>query len=242
MAEGFTDLLQSGLERAGAKGAFFEGSERASEANEVSLTFDDGPSFRTARLLDRLNSRGFKATFFLFADEAREVSRKSPELFKRIIEAVERGGHEIGLHGDYREKTEGLMAKVTGPISSEKMKQDKEDLERLTGKKITSFRQHNWQVGQPMRETIGAAEQLGMKTVLFSFEVTLDAKSSSVRQNMAIFKGIRGGGIVDVHERKGQSGLFGKSLVTDPLEVVDACISNMRMKGLKGVTISEILQ
>lgn len=62
------------------------------ETKYVALTFDDGPSGRfTRRLLEGLEQREVKATFFLCG--YRLADYKS--LAKRIYEQ----GHEIGLHG-----------------------------------------------------------------------------------------------------------------------------------------------
>ena len=57
----------------------------------VALTFDDGPKMRsTPRLLDGLDQRGVKATFFLIGQQAEE----DPELVLRMA----RSGHQIGIH------------------------------------------------------------------------------------------------------------------------------------------------
>ncbi len=63
------------------------------EQKKVALTFDDGPSENpeiTNRLLDELNTRGVKATFFLLGVNA----EKNPETVKRIAEE----GHLLGNH------------------------------------------------------------------------------------------------------------------------------------------------
>lgn len=57
----------------------------------VVLTFDDGPSESTPRLLELLASLHVRATFFLCGQNARRL----PEVARRICEA----GHEIGNHG-----------------------------------------------------------------------------------------------------------------------------------------------
>lgn len=59
------------------------------EHKTVYLTFDDGPSENTKRVLDVLDQYGVKATFFVTGHE--------PELRKYIKEAYEKG-HTIGLH------------------------------------------------------------------------------------------------------------------------------------------------
>lgn len=57
------------------------------------LTFDDGPSEEnTGRILDILNERGIKATFFLIGENV----RKYPEMARRIVAE----GHTIGIHSD----------------------------------------------------------------------------------------------------------------------------------------------
>lgn len=57
---------------------------------EVALTFDDGPSDDTERLLDVLGERGVRATFFVVG---RSVERR-PALARRIVSE----GHDLGNH------------------------------------------------------------------------------------------------------------------------------------------------
>lgn len=66
---------------------------RAEDQNKyAALTFDDGPSGRfTRHLLDGLDQRGVKATFFLCGYRIRQY----PQEAERIIA----DGHEIGCHG-----------------------------------------------------------------------------------------------------------------------------------------------
>lgn len=66
-------------------GAIEEGRTR-----KVYLTFDDGPSESTERILDILEQYGVKATFFVTGEEA--VSH--PERYQAIVD----GGHTIGMH------------------------------------------------------------------------------------------------------------------------------------------------
>ena len=66
---------------------------RASETEKlIALTFDDGPSGKFTRiLLQGLEKRGAKATFFLCGYRMEQY----PELTQQIFQE----GHEIGLHG-----------------------------------------------------------------------------------------------------------------------------------------------
>lgn len=58
--------------------------------NTVYLTFDDGPSNRTAEILDILKKEDIKATFFIIGKEG----NKEKDLMKRIVDE----GHTIGIH------------------------------------------------------------------------------------------------------------------------------------------------
>lgn len=57
----------------------------------VALTFDDGPKARTtAKLLDGLDQRGVKATFFLIGAQIEEN--------RDLVVRMGRSGHQVGIH------------------------------------------------------------------------------------------------------------------------------------------------
>ncbi len=60
------------------------------EHPKVYLTFDDGPSENTAKILDILKEQGVKATFFVIGQEDEE----SKVLYRRIVAE----GHTLGMH------------------------------------------------------------------------------------------------------------------------------------------------
>lgn len=60
------------------------------EHPKVYLTFDDGPSENTAKILDILKEKNIKATFFVIGQEDEE----SKELYQRIVDE----GHTLGMH------------------------------------------------------------------------------------------------------------------------------------------------
>lgn len=57
---------------------------------KVYLTFDDGPSANTAKILDILKEKGVKATFFVVGSE----DESNKELYQRIVAE----GHTLGMH------------------------------------------------------------------------------------------------------------------------------------------------
>lgn len=62
----------------------------SSDTKRVFLTFDDGPSSNTNHILDILNERGIKATFFVLGSNV----EKKPEVVKRMYDE----GHFIANH------------------------------------------------------------------------------------------------------------------------------------------------
>ena len=63
----------------------------SADVKRAFLTFDDGPSSNTSQILDILNERGIKATFFVLGSNV----EKSPEMVKRMYDE----GHFIANHG-----------------------------------------------------------------------------------------------------------------------------------------------
>ena len=63
----------------------------SSDTKRAFLTFDDGPSSNTSQILDILNERGIKATFFVLGSNV----EKNPEMVKRMYDE----GHFIANHG-----------------------------------------------------------------------------------------------------------------------------------------------
>ncbi len=72
----------------------FESKPTAANSDEktVYLTFDDGPSVVTEKVLDVLKQKGVKATFFVVGQNV----QANPQILKRIADE----GHTIGLHSD----------------------------------------------------------------------------------------------------------------------------------------------
>jgi peptidoglycan/xylan/chitin deacetylase (PgdA/CDA1 family) len=60
--------------------------------HEVWLTIDDGPTDDTPAILEALDARGAKATFFLKG----ELARRRPDLLRAIVDR----GHTLGNHSD----------------------------------------------------------------------------------------------------------------------------------------------
>jgi len=73
------------------------------QLKKVYLTFDDGPSSNTSRILDILNEYDVKGTFFVVG----RLSDTTTPMYKRIVEE----GHAIGMHS-YTHKYGEIYASV----------------------------------------------------------------------------------------------------------------------------------
>ncbi|MDR2088855.1 MAG: polysaccharide deacetylase [Clostridiales Family XIII bacterium] len=60
----------------------------------VYLTFDDGPTIYTERVLDTLKEKGVKATFFVVGNSASRLGEEGAALLRRMADE----GHTIGIH------------------------------------------------------------------------------------------------------------------------------------------------
>ncbi len=76
----------------------------ANDTLKVYLTFDDGPSDNTDRILDILDDYNVKATFFVVG----RTDQHSKEMYKRIVKE----GHTLGMHS-YTHKYSEVYASLT---------------------------------------------------------------------------------------------------------------------------------
>ena len=80
-------------EKTSQESIFLEEQKRKGDKKEEKnayLTFDDGPSEHTDKILDILKEKGVKATFFVVGKEGKAARKR----YKRILEE----GHSMGMH------------------------------------------------------------------------------------------------------------------------------------------------
>jgi peptidoglycan/xylan/chitin deacetylase (PgdA/CDA1 family) len=95
----------------------------------ISLTFDDGPHPEyTPQVLDRLQTYGWKGTFFVIGRKAAAY----PELIRRIVAE----GHELGNHS----YTHSEPSHTTAASLADEARRTQQLLAELTGKSIRLMR------------------------------------------------------------------------------------------------------
>ena len=106
-----------------------EGALTMAEAKKVALTFDDGPNpDYTEILLEGLEQRDVKATFFLLGEEA--------EKYPEIVEQIHEKGHMIGVHSYEHVNLAGLSEAA----AMEQVNKTNDIIEKLTGERAEFIR------------------------------------------------------------------------------------------------------
>jgi peptidoglycan/xylan/chitin deacetylase (PgdA/CDA1 family) len=121
------------------------------QPKSVMLTFDDGPARALTEILDILKQEEVQAAFFW---QSRLLHPKRP--WKRVLDE----GHLIGSHSTHHKNLarlsyEGQLADLSSSIKK---------IDGVTGQETKYFRPP---FGQYNEDTIAAAQELGMKTVMW---------------------------------------------------------------------------
>lgn len=103
-------------------------AEQDPQVPRVALTFDDGPSVYTSRLLDILREENVKATFFVLG--------KSAAVQKQTLRRIAEEGHNIGNHS-YDHKN---FAKISLDEARRQITLTDDIAQEITGSKPTYFR------------------------------------------------------------------------------------------------------
>lgn len=101
------------------------------ERKVVYLTFDDGPSVRTSKILDILKEHDVQGTFFFVGTQ---ISGK-----ESIVEKVDREGHYVGMHTISHSVNELYNDETPDNLSNELI-QMQDMIEEITGKRPILFR------------------------------------------------------------------------------------------------------
>lgn len=193
----------------------------ATDQKIVALTFDDGPNKKTDEILKVLDELGIKATFFIVGKAVED----NPDELKKIVQA----GHEIGNH-TYSHKR--MVAKPPSFIKKEIERTDqlikeagyqKEILFRPPyGKKLLGLPYH--------------LKNNNKKTIMWDIEPNSIAATAQYPAQIVkhVEENVRPGSIILLH-------IWGYS-TTDTRESVNGIVHNLREKGYKFTTVSQLIE
>lgn len=190
--------------------------------NSVALTFDDGPSPDTLKILDLLRSANIKATFFLIGENV----EKYPEIARRIAEE----GHEIGNHSF----SHPIFLFCTSDKTRRELKKTQEVIRKITG--ITPLNARP-PCGVRSKAYFATAQELGLRTIQWS-DVGFDWKKiSSERIARNILETVQSDSIILLHD--GDSA--GKRTRRATVEVVPLILEGLQSKGLRVVPLRQLI-
>lgn len=187
----------------------------AREEKLVALTLDDGPSGRfTRRLLEGLQQRGVKATFFLCGYRMAQY----PALTQRIFQE----GHEIGLHGYSHDSMEHMCL--------EQVRREIQKTEALipAGCPVTFLRTPGGLCGTC---ALAAAEDQGLAILSWSVDPKDWAIHDAKAITSAVVNSVKDGDVILLHDMSDSS-------VDAALAIVDV----LQAHGFRFVTASELAQ
>lgn len=126
---------------------------REGKPGPIALTFDDGPSIHTPRLLDALRRHGIKATFFLVGERV--------EPYREIVQRISNEGHTIGNHS-FSHRNLTLM---TEKEIRESLWKTNDVIERTTLRRVTIMRPPG---GNCNRKVVAAAKEEAMSLIFWN--------------------------------------------------------------------------
>jgi peptidoglycan-N-acetylglucosamine deacetylase len=188
----------------------------------IALTFDDGPSEGTCRLLETLNRLGAPATFFVCGMNVKRL----PE----VARATALEGHEIGNHS-YSHPALYLRSQS---FICEELSAAQSIIAETTGEAPTLFRAPFGARWFGLREAQRRLNLLGvMWTVL-----GLDWKLPADRIARRILSGVANGGIICLHDGRG---LAHRPDIGETLEAVERIVPALQSRGFTFETVSQLL-
>ncbi|MBR5126973.1 MAG: polysaccharide deacetylase family protein [Roseburia sp.] len=181
----------------------------------VALTFDDGPSKHTTRLLDIFATYGGKGTFFVVGN----LIDNRADAVKRMAEE----GHEVAGHSwSHRQLTKLTPSELTDQIMTTRAK-----IYEVTGVDSTVIRPPYGAFNSDVKEVCA---NLGIVMVNWSVD-TLDWKNKNADMVYnAIMKDVKDGAIILCHD-----------LHSTTVDAMERVIPDLIEQGYQLVTVSELL-
>jgi peptidoglycan-N-acetylglucosamine deacetylase len=184
----------------------------------VALTFDDGPGAVTMALLDVLAAHGARATFDVLGE--RIAGRE------RIVRRTVSEGHEIGVHGwrhgDHRRRP---WAGARGAAAAARL------VAATCGARARVFRPP---FGLTSRRLEVAVAAHGLRTVLWDVDPRDFEEPGADAVARRTLVAVRPGSIVLLHDDRPE--------LAPTADAVDAILAALTGRGLRAVTVSELLR
>ena len=179
---------------------------------KLALTFDDGPSIYTRRILAILDRFHAHSTFFEIGDNVSNYRDES----RAVLEA----GSELANHSLHHESFPGLAS----------MRETNRRIRSATGYTPCLFRPPG---GAENAATVSSARSLGMSTVIWDVDPQDWSRPGSGAIESRVLGAARGGSIVLLHDGGGDR--------SQTVAALPAIIKTLKQRGYRLVTVSKLL-
>lgn len=190
----------------------------------IAITFDDGPNEPyTSQIVDFLNSKDIKATFFMVG--------KCVQKYPKTVKNIYKSGHTIGNHS----LSHSFKKYIFHPYFYDEITKDQEIIHNIVGKYPKLFRPP-WLWRQPM--LLKTVKKMGMTPISGEFCNVFEVfQPNSAKIAKSALKKIKPGAIIIFHDGFDAKG--GNRAQT--VKAVRAVINQLIKQGYKFVTVDQLL-
>jgi peptidoglycan-N-acetylglucosamine deacetylase len=183
----------------------------------IALTFDDGPSAKTTpQLLDLLEKRGIKVTFFVQGMNAKD----NPEIIKREIA----DGHEVGDHSwDHPD-----LAKKPDDVVRSQIQRTQDIVFQITGQKPKVLRPPYGAMTDHQKKWIH--DEFGVNIIIWAVDPNDWKKPGSAVVAQRVVSETKPGDIILTHD-----------IHQGTIDAVPAILDGLQAKGYKFVTVGQLI-
>ncbi len=181
----------------------------------VALTFDDGPGSHTSRLLDMLEQRGVKGTFYVLGSK---VSAHAS-----LMQRMQANGHQIGNHTWNHPD----LRKLSATEVADELNRTNDAIRQVTGKAPTTARPPYGATNSAVMEQL---RQSGLSAILWSVDTRDWADRDSQIVCSRAVANARSGAIILLHDIHRTS-----------VDAVPCIVDALKNQGYRMVTVDELL-
>jgi peptidoglycan/xylan/chitin deacetylase (PgdA/CDA1 family) len=189
-----------------------------SNSKVIALTFDDGPTAETLKILAVLQKHHVVATFFCLGANLRE----NPEIAKQVVKA----GNAIGNHTWHH-----FYHNVTEKTASDEIDNTGVHIYRATGAKSLLFRPPG---GRLNNGFVDYAKKKNYVVVMWSIDPKDFLQPPAAAITRTVLSQATSGAIVLLHDGGGDR--------QQTIEAVSAIIPKLKQQGYRFVTVPQLLQ
>jgi len=192
------------------------------DTSAVALTFDDGPSADTERILDVLGAHNLSATFFMLGRQVELF----PEVARRVIDE----GHEVGNHS----YSHPIYLFRRPSETRQQLERAQETITKVTGARPRFARPP---CGVRTPAYFNAARRLGLRTVQWSVAGFDWKKLTGSEIATRVLREVEPGSVILLHD--GDSARRRDRSAT--VAALPMIIEGLRVRGLNVVPLSQLL-